>query len=97
VEKLDRIAQRPETMGAKACTRVLRVTVGMIVGQIGVQLTWSLRNNHCTDSVLSRLFYDSTHHPRRTKPNSRSVERRDDGLLIKRLAKLHRHGAIQNI
>ncbi len=31
---LDRIAQDPEVMGGKACIRGLRVTVGMIVGQI---------------------------------------------------------------
>ena len=32
---LDRIVQRREVMGGKACIRGLRVTVGMIVGQIG--------------------------------------------------------------
>lgn len=32
---LDRITQQPEIMGGKACIRGLRVTVGMIVGQIG--------------------------------------------------------------
>jgi uncharacterized protein (DUF433 family) len=31
----DRITQRPDVMGGKACIRGLRVTVGMIVGQIG--------------------------------------------------------------
>ena len=31
---LDRITQDPEVMGGKACIRGLRVTVGMIVGQI---------------------------------------------------------------
>lgn len=31
----ERITQRPEVMGGKACIRGLRVTVGMIVGQIG--------------------------------------------------------------
>jgi uncharacterized protein (DUF433 family) len=35
MEKLDRITQRPETMGGKACIRGIRVTVSMIVGQIG--------------------------------------------------------------
>ncbi len=35
MEKLDRITQRPEVMGGKACIRGIRVTVGMIVGQIG--------------------------------------------------------------
>lgn len=32
---LDRITQHPEVMGGKACVRGMRVTVGMIVGQIG--------------------------------------------------------------
>lgn len=32
---LDRITVRPETMGGKPCIRDMRVTVGMIVGQIG--------------------------------------------------------------
>jgi uncharacterized protein (DUF433 family) len=31
---LDRITQEPSVMGGKACIRGLRVTVGMIVGQI---------------------------------------------------------------
>jgi len=35
MEQLNRITQRPEIMGGKACIRGLRVTVGMIVGQIG--------------------------------------------------------------
>lgn len=35
MERLDRITQRPDVMGGKACIRGLRVTVGMIVGQIG--------------------------------------------------------------
>ncbi len=34
--RLDRITQQPEVMGGKACVRGMRVTVGMIVGQIGV-------------------------------------------------------------
>lgn len=32
---LDRITQNPLTMGGKACIRGMRVTVGMLVGQIG--------------------------------------------------------------
>jgi uncharacterized protein (DUF433 family) len=32
---LDRITQHSEMMGGKACIRGKRVTVGMIVGQIG--------------------------------------------------------------
>lgn len=34
--QLNRITQRPEVMGGKACIRGMRVTVGMIVGQIGI-------------------------------------------------------------
>jgi uncharacterized protein (DUF433 family) len=33
--QLDRITQQPEIMGGKACIRGMRVTVGMVVGQIG--------------------------------------------------------------
>ena len=33
--ELDRITQNPLVMGGKACVRGMRVTVGMIVGQIG--------------------------------------------------------------
>ncbi len=32
---LDRITRQPGMMGGKACIRGMRVTVGMIVGQIG--------------------------------------------------------------
>jgi uncharacterized protein (DUF433 family) len=34
-EELDRITQNPAVMGGKPCIRGMRVTVGMIVGQIG--------------------------------------------------------------
>lgn len=33
--QLDRITQQPNVMRGKACIRGMRVTVGMIVGQIG--------------------------------------------------------------
>ena len=33
--QLNRITQQPEIMGGKACIRGMRVTVGMVVGQIG--------------------------------------------------------------
>ncbi|HTW59568.1 MAG TPA: DUF433 domain-containing protein [Terriglobales bacterium] len=33
--QFDRITQDPAIMGGKACIRGMRVTVGMIVGQIG--------------------------------------------------------------
>lgn len=39
MEQLDRITQRPDRMGGKACIRGMRVTVGMIVGQIGTGQT----------------------------------------------------------
>lgn len=42
--KLDRITQKPDVMGGKACIRGMRVTVGMIVGQIGA--------GHTIDEVL---------------------------------------------
>ena len=35
MDELDRITQQPEVMDGKACIRGMRVTVGMIVGQIG--------------------------------------------------------------
>jgi uncharacterized protein (DUF433 family) len=35
----DRITQQPEVMGGKACVRGMRVTVGMIVGQIAAGQT----------------------------------------------------------
>jgi uncharacterized protein (DUF433 family) len=35
MEQLDRITQKPDVMGGKACIRDMRVTVGMIVAQIG--------------------------------------------------------------
>jgi len=34
-EDFDRITQNPSVMGGKPCIRGMRVTVGMIVGQIG--------------------------------------------------------------
>ena len=36
MEGIDRITLDPEVMGGKACIRGMRVTVGMIVGQIGL-------------------------------------------------------------
>ena len=35
IEQFDRITQNPAVMGGKPCIRNMRVTVGMIVGQIG--------------------------------------------------------------
>jgi uncharacterized protein (DUF433 family) len=45
----DRITQDPEVMGGKACIRGLRVTVGMVVGQIGA--------GHTIDEVLADFPY----------------------------------------
>lgn len=47
--ELDRITQQPEMMGGKACIRGLRVTVGMVVGQIGA--------GHSVDDVLGDYPY----------------------------------------
>ena len=48
--QLDRITQQPELMGGKrACVRGLRVTVGMIVSQIGA--------GHSIDDVLADYLY----------------------------------------
>lgn len=46
---LDRIIQNPNVMGGKACIRGMRVTVGMVVGQIGAGQT--------LDEVLSSYPY----------------------------------------
>ena len=35
MDTLDRITLSPNVMGGKACIRGLRVTVGMLVGQVG--------------------------------------------------------------
>ena len=47
--QLDRITQQPEVMGGKACIRGLRVTVGMVVGQIGA--------SHSFENVLADYPY----------------------------------------
>jgi uncharacterized protein (DUF433 family) len=46
---LDRITQDPQIMGGKACIRSMRVTVGMIVGQIGA--------GHSVDEILADYPY----------------------------------------
>ncbi len=45
----DRITQEPGVMGGKACIRGMRVTVGMIVGQIGV--------GHSIEEILADYPY----------------------------------------
>ena len=47
--KLDRITQDPGVMGGKPCVRGMRVTVGMIVGQIGA--------GHSIEEVLTEYPY----------------------------------------
>ena len=47
--QFDRITQQPELMGGKACIRGMRVTVGMVVGQIGT--------GHSVDEVLADFPY----------------------------------------
>jgi uncharacterized protein (DUF433 family) len=49
MEQLNRITQQPDVMGGKACIRGLRVTVGMVVGQIGA--------GHSIDEVLTDYPY----------------------------------------
>ena len=46
---LDRITQQPDVMGGKACIRGMRVTVGMIVSQIGV--------GHSIEDILAEYPY----------------------------------------
>lgn len=45
MEQLNRITQQPSVMGGKPCVRGMRVTVGMVVGQIGA--------GHSIDEVLT--------------------------------------------
>jgi uncharacterized protein (DUF433 family) len=47
--ELDRITQQPGMMGGKACIRGMRVTVGMVLGQIGAGRT--------VDEILSDYPY----------------------------------------
>jgi len=47
--QFDRITQQPDVMGGKACICGMRVTVGMIVGQIGA--------GHNIDEILSDYPY----------------------------------------
>jgi uncharacterized protein (DUF433 family) len=49
METLDRITQDPAIMGGKPCVRSMRVTVGMIVGQIGA--------GHTIEKVLADYPY----------------------------------------
>jgi uncharacterized protein (DUF433 family) len=49
MEQFDRITQQPDVMSGKACIRGMRVTVGMIVNQIG--------SGHSFDEVLADYPY----------------------------------------
>ena len=49
IQALDRITQQPEVMGGRACIRGMRVTVGMIVGQIGA--------GHSVEDILADYPY----------------------------------------
>jgi uncharacterized protein (DUF433 family) len=49
VGQLDRITQQPDVMGGKACIRGMRVTVGMIVSQIGA--------GHSVEQILADYPY----------------------------------------
>lgn len=47
--QLDRITQQPNVMGGKACIRGMRVTVGMVLSQIGA--------GHSVEEVLADYPY----------------------------------------
>ncbi len=49
MENLDRITLQPGVMGGRACVRGLRVTVGMLVGQIA--------SGRSIDQVLAEFPY----------------------------------------
>jgi uncharacterized protein (DUF433 family) len=49
MEQFDRITQQPGVMSGKACIRGMRVTVGMIVNQIG--------SGHSFEEVLADYPY----------------------------------------
>ena len=49
MEQLNRVTQNPTVMGGKTCIRGMRVTVGMLVGQIGA--------GHSIDEILADYPY----------------------------------------
>lgn len=49
MRELERITQEPGVMGGKACIRGLRVTVSMVVGQVGA--------GHSIDEILTDYPY----------------------------------------
>ena len=49
MDTFDRITQQPDVMGGKACIRGMRVTVSMVVGQIGA--------GHSIEEILADYPY----------------------------------------
>lgn len=49
MQELDRITRPAEVMGGKACVRGMRITVGMIIGQLGA--------GHCIEDILMDYPY----------------------------------------
>ena len=49
MDQFDRITRNPAVMGGKACIRGMRVTVSMIVGQVGA--------GHAIDEILASYPY----------------------------------------
>jgi uncharacterized protein (DUF433 family) len=49
MEQLNRITRNPAVMGGKACIRGMRVTVSMVVGQVGA--------GHSIDEILASYPY----------------------------------------
>jgi uncharacterized protein (DUF433 family) len=49
MEHLDRITWNPQVMGGKACIRGMRVTIGMIIGQIA--------EGHSIEEILDAYPY----------------------------------------
>ena len=47
--QLNRITQQSDVMGGRACIRGMRVTVGMVVGQVGA--------GHSIDEILTDFPY----------------------------------------
>jgi uncharacterized protein (DUF433 family) len=70
--EFDRITQNPGVMGGKPCNRGLRVTVGMIVGQIGA--------GHTIEELLADYPYlerEDIMQALRYPPNLSSQRQRD--------------------
>jgi uncharacterized protein (DUF433 family) len=61
--QLDRITHRPDLMGGKACIRNMRVTVGMVVNQVGAGHSFDeiLRDYPCLEreDILQSLQYSA--------------------------------------